>query len=256
MKQLLYRLWHDEQGILNFLLPAIGAAAGFLKKPRVQEIAGASAPILGGLAGGRAEGRQAETANLQDQTRLEALIQNQIAQQRLQHAGLGAQRAQFERDSPDVRFQQALRGNLAANVQDVGVQLPEHLKPYQIQFTGGLRPSALGAGGRNVGQQLAQLAASRLGRDTFETPNLPGAPTVPRLPQANFLDKLLGVAGPVTGLIGAVGAIGGRQPQPTQGSIIDPDLLRPRLGPYDVEPPEPDLKDFRNPNLLFGPRMG
>jgi len=250
----LRRLWQDERGFVEFI-PMIADTVASLfnrkgKGEKAADVLSQLGPVLSDLATGRARGRQQETTNLQDQAELEARIQNQIAQQQLQRASLGAQRAQFELNAPTTRFQQGLRGNLAANVQDVRVRVPDRIKPYLIEFTGGLRPSALGQGGRDIGQRLAQLAAQRIGQDTFEVPDLPSPPSIPGLPQANFLDKVLSVAGPAAGLIGAIPP---RQPQ-SQGAIrggLDPDLLRPRIEPFEDDP---FAKNLRERVPLFGPR--
>jgi hypothetical protein len=198
----------------------------------IGSVAGAAAPILGGLARGRAEGQQRDIGNQQNQAALErqlyeATTRNQLqqGQQGLQRGQLGAQRAEFERDSPGVRFNQAMRGNLAQNLQDVQLNVPDRVKGSLVTYSGGLRPSAIGEGGRAAGAQLAGLGSSMMGKDTFELPTMPELSQAPSaqglaLPKSNWLDKLLGVAGPAAGLIGAFGGRGQQQAPPP--GIMDP----------------------------------
>ena len=154
--------------------------------------------------------------------------QQQAEQQRAQ---LGGQRAAFERDSPNVRFGQAMRGNFAANAQDVTLDVPDRVKGSLVTYGGGLRPSAFGEGGRAAGRQLAEIGSSRMGQDTFELPTVSQAPRPAGLPKDNALDKLLAIAGPAAAF---GGALGNRGPQGGGGLVqggVSPELLRAAVAP-------------------------
>ena len=187
-------------GLLGKAAPALGAAGS----------------VMSGIGAGRAEGRQAEATANQNQGRAQADIYRALADAIMRQGTLGQQKAEFERDSPNVRFGQAMRGNLAANMQDVSMQVPDRLKPYMVNFSGGLRPSAIGAGGRAAGQQLADLGSGMMGKDSFELPNLPAPPQTPDMPQAGWLDKFLNIAGPAASAVGVLGPMIGRRGQNQQ----------------------------------------
>lgn len=163
--------------------------------------------LLGGLSGGRQRGKaqEAQLAQGQDQTR--ARLYDILTSNLLRQSQLGAERAQFERDSPSVRFGQALRGGLAANMQDASVNVPSRWAPSKVSVGGGLRPSAIGPQGREAGSKLSELALSQMGKDTFSIPNLPPPPGLnpAGMPRANFLDKFLGIAGPAASFTGLLG---------------------------------------------------
>ena len=173
--------------------------------------------VLSGIGQGRAEGRAAEATANQNQGRAQADIYNSLVSALMRQGELGQQKATFERDSPNVRFGQAMRGNLAANLQDVSMNVPDRLKPYMVNFSGGLRPSALGEGGRAAGQQLAQIGQGQMGKDSFSVPNLPAPPSLPDMPDSSWLDTFLNIAGPAAGAVGALGPLFGRRAQNEQG---------------------------------------
>ena len=168
------------------------------------------ADVVGGLAGGRAEGQQTDITNQQNQALRELMAWQAQQQAEQQRAQLGGERAQFERDSPNVRFGQAMRGNFAANAQDATVDVPDRVRGSLVTYGGGLRPSAFGEGGRAAGRQLAEIGSSRMGQDTFELPTVSQAPRPAGLPQDNWFDKFLEYAG--YGAAGA-GALGGGRGQ-------------------------------------------
>ena len=213
-------------------------------------ILSAAGSLFGGMAGGRAEGRQHEILNTQAQNQLqqrlfEAILNSTLQQEGygLQRSRLGADRAEFERDSPNVRFQQALRGGLAQNLQDVGVNAPSRIPV--TQFSGGLRPSAMGSTAREAGGRMADIGLENMGQDTFDiadAPTLPSAPQFQGLPQASGFDKFLQFAGPGLGLAGLLGGgMGWGQQTPntaSTGSVVNPDLLRPGAGGFGQSFPD------------------
>ena len=247
-------------------LSLAAAAPGIMSK--IAGVAGAVAPVVGEFAKGRAEGQQRDIGNQQNQSELQQRLFQAILQAQQGQARLGQERAQFERDSPDVRFGQAMRGNLAQNLQDVSLSGGSpRLQKSIVNYGGGLRPSAIGEGGRAAGAQLAGIGSSMMGKDTFNIPDLPQAPQIPGLPQSNWLDKLLGVAGPALGFAGALGPqqqqvappVTG-QPDETISGITNPDLMRrglfnpgaPKLRPdgtYDESNAAQDNARFLDPRL-------
>ena len=186
----------------QFLLPALGS-------------------VLGGLAGGRAQGRQsAAQTNLQrDQlatqqygTQQNALIQALLAAENanMGRANLDLNRRQFQLSAPGQRGQNAVRGDMMANAQDVSISHPRATLP---QISGGMRPSMLSGNTRALGQDMSRQALlQQLKGDNFEDvpqQNWGGAvlkpPSQTPLPQGNWFDKFLGVAAPIAAIGGAFG---------------------------------------------------
>ena len=166
-------------------------------------------PILGGLLEGRGQGRQAEAQQGQTDDRIRAEL-----------AGLGAQRAEFERDSPVMRAQQAARGNFMQNYRSLG---------------GRSMGQGFGQQAREAGDKLGHLGVEQLGNDTFEVPGLS------ERPQANAFDKILGVAAPLASIAGAF------PPPPPEG--LSQGLLQGQ--PPEEEPPVPNFGGNRFPRVRF-----
>jgi len=236
--------------------------AGFLPIPgagalsKIASIGANAAPVLGGLAASRAQGRlaEADTTMSRDRLALErAGMGNDEAYRSWQgqnDLGLTSTRAnndalaqefaarmglnEAEATRPDLRASQVIRGDLMHNVQDVNI--PDNARVNVAHISGGIRPSALGPNTREAGARLSDLGLSKLGHE-----DLPSAPTFSRyaptaaptsgplpglssLPQAGFMDKLLGVATPALALAGAVG----KSMPPKMGSpggVINPDAM-------------------------------
>lgn len=185
--------------------PALAAAlggAGALGK--IGGIAKSVAPVLGGLAKGRAEGRVADTNAQQTQDRLgldRARMMNQALQDEFQNkVGLAGTEAQLL----DTRATQARRGDLLANVQDV--HIPDNGRVAVQHWSGGVRPSALGPNARAAGARLSDTALAKMGHEGL--PSAPGMsgniPGVTPLQGGGFMDKLIGAAGAATSLGGAI----------------------------------------------------
>ena len=197
-----------------------GALKGAGVAGKVLKGVGAAAPILGGLASGRAEGRQAEAQQGQRDDQIRA----QLAQ-------LGAQRAEFERDSPVARAQQAARGNFMQNYRSLG---------------GRSMGQGFGQQAQEAGDKLGHLGVEQLGKDTFAVPELS------QRPQANALDKILSVAGPVAAGAGALqGLTFGRGPQelPAQSTAGMLAQMPGQTG-SQLPPPEEELDpNFNTPRF-------
>ena len=219
---------------------------------RAGQIAGAVGPVLQGLTEGRSQGKlnDLNAAVLQgqltgDRAQTEARLYEAILSSILAQGRMGQEKAAFERDSPDVRFRQAMRGDLAANFTPYTAQVPDRLKPYMVNIQGGPQ---LSDAGRAAAANYRDLGAANLGKDTYNVPNLPPPPQLPPMPdmpnlQAGWLDKLLGIGGAAAGTLGALGPILSRPaPAPTQtGGILNPDLLKPNLSSGLVAPRDPTL---------------
>lgn len=246
-------------------LPAILGTVG--------KVAGAAAPVLGGIAAGRSQGKQTE-ANLnqqQDQARqqlYQTLVNAQLGRYNAQNnaaLGLGslnAQKAKFELDAPQQRFNQAMHGNYAANVQDVQANVPDKLKNYLVTYSGGLRPSAFGEGGRAAGRQLADLATAAMGKDTFQIPematlpDMPAAPGLTPLPKAGAIDRILGIAGPAAGFAGALGGLLGSSGPTGPSKYTTPGA--PVLSQTDMaylQGQSPELEDPTKQQAFFNPGL-
>lgn len=227
--------------------PALGAALGGIGMGgkvmsglgTVGKVGGALSPVVGGIAKGRAEGRQAETDNLMAHDRM---VQQAIQQEFANKLGL----AGTEANMLDLRANQARHGDLQANVQDV--HIPDNERVHIPHWTGGVRPSALGPNARAAGQRLSDTALAKMGNEGLPTAPVPH---ISPLPQAGFADKLLGAVGPALGIAGAFpqspnqGATGGPQRMGMPGAPIlspgdlgfwrqnNPKLLPPGQFPED-----------------------
>lgn len=168
---------------------------------KVLDLASSAAPVLGGMASGRAAGKQAENQEAQTQDQLRQRMWEAQTQNILQRSRLMQDQATMQRDSPTIRAQQAARGDMQANIQDVNIPGNERLKVQH--FSGGMRPSAMGSNARAAGAGLSSIALQNMGKDSFEVPNLPAPPDLTALQKSGFLDKLLSGASGAAGLLGA-----------------------------------------------------
>jgi len=119
-------------------------------------------------------GQQAATAR----DRALTDIWNIGGEQKLKAGDLDLRQRQFGLDATDQRAQQAIRGGLMANLQDVGLGAPKGINV--TSFSGGLRPSAMGAGAREFGTIMGQQAldAQRAGGEKFDKIDFGAAPTL------------------------------------------------------------------------------
>jgi hypothetical protein len=243
------RTGQDRQYFWNFVIPAV-------------------ASLIGNIAGGRSQGKQAASST--------ALQQDQIANQRYgtqqqatMNALLGAsnenlrtadtdlERRKYTLDAPDQRGATAVKGDLMSRAQDVNITHPRATIPT---ITGGARPSMLSPETRQLGQSMTRNAlAQQLAGDTFTdvpqqdwkggvlTPPQPNAQ-----PTSNWFDKFLSVAGPIAGAAGAV-ATG---QQESQSNDIIQELLKRVMagqaqggqtpgGPLGTPPFNPNLGNWQ-----------
>lgn len=172
-------------------------------------------PFLGPIGGvasaltqGRGAGRQAEAEQL--------ARQQQVA----------LQAALFNRQAPGARATAGVRGDILANAQ------PGQFTGTgrDLSFSGGLSPSLLSRGTRDLGRSMSRQALlSQLGRGGVADPyTFNTAPFQP--PRAGRLDKLLGG-------IGLAGGIGS--------------LFAPREDDDEDQPRQPINPRTRFPSLRF-----
>src|SRR2546426_904092 len=103
-------------GFLSGLKKALPAIGGIVAAPftggasllgTLGSVAGAAAPIIGGMAAGRAQGKQAETNNQAMVDQLRQRAYEAQSRNALDLSQLGANKTAFEASAPNNRFQQA-----------------------------------------------------------------------------------------------------------------------------------------------------
>ena len=191
----------------------VTAGKGFLTKEGMQ---GAST-IAGNIAKQKAAGREIEaTLNIRnDQNRLQAHDSAQDAE--FQNANavtnqqqLALQQKEFTEKALTGRYNQAMQGAAAMNMQDVKASRPKGIP--NISFSGGLRPTAFGAEGKAAGAELNRQAMLRMMQgdkfDPMTAPKMLGQFQTAALPQETAVDKMLAA-------ISMGGAFGGMLPDGT-----------------------------------------
>jgi hypothetical protein len=183
----------------------------------------AGGQAAGNLAAAREAGRQVEAGNIttQDQQRLSA---EQLAENAHQNRGdLDLKRRDETRTAQNDAFRNALRSALALNTQDVSANRPEGVP--NISFSGGARPSAIGAQGRQAAELVNQRALDTLmnpDEDYYEMPDVETfAPSA--LPKASGVDTALGVAG---GVASVLGSLQQQEAARQQGSLVQQLIAR------------------------------
>lgn len=166
------------------------------------DIISAGGQVAGQAAAGRAAGRERE-ALLNNQRDQLSGSQYSTAQQALMNAGtLDLQRQQFQENSRGGRAKQALIGSLLQGLQDVNISVPG-IKTAQV--SGGLRPSAIGAGGRAAAGELEKQALLKmLQGDEFTGGDILSMPGLTPMPQAGRLDSILSTLGTAGSIAGAI----------------------------------------------------
>jgi hypothetical protein len=202
-------------------------------------IINAGAQVGAAYAANKAQGRvlEAQANQAQDRTAqsgyatdksldLEALVRAYAAEQERAAGILKEHEARLA--APQSRASNAVRGDILANVQDVGVSAPPGVNV--TSFSGGLRPSLLSANSRMLGQQMSKEALlSALNNDTptpfssmprVDLSSITGrsAPEQTALPQASNLDKVMEQIGLWGGIASGIGTAMNQQPT-TAGTI-------------------------------------
>lgn len=169
---------------------------------------GLAGQVAAAKSAGRAEGRAQEATiaqgtdatnsrNYQTEQNANLLAAQLAAANALDRSRLGI-------EAPQARTKQALLGDLIANLKDVQIQGPAHLP--QINISGGLRPSALGAGAQAAGKGLTAQALQALlsGSDVPAATDFQGAvmkaPELTPTPQGGKTDTFLNYLATIGGL--------------------------------------------------------
>lgn len=171
--------------------------------------------ILGGITGGRSQGRATEIGVTQDQDAAALdrarLAEQQAARQqrdRYDEAGLDLDRREYTDKSRSQGYDDRLRGGLLEGLQDFSVEAPEGVPVGKI--SGGLRPSAM-IGKEALGREMARSAIQRnIDGPRFsaiERVNGPQVPNLSQLPKAGKLDSFLNIAGLIANLAGGAGEV-------------------------------------------------
>ncbi len=175
------------------------------------QVIGAGAQIANAYAQSRAQGRAAEATLNQRQDAgaqnayatdksldMEALIRGYQAELDKAKGQLAEYDTQLK--APGQRAANSVRGDILANVQDVGVSAPAGVNV--TSFSGGLRPSLLSGNSRALGQQMSKEALMDA-LDGAPTPfsDMPAvdlsaitnrsAPAQTALPQESGMDRVL-----------------------------------------------------------------
>jgi hypothetical protein len=169
------------------------------------------AQLAGSIAASKAQGRAAEATINQRQDQgaqnayatdksldLEALVRGYQAE--LDKAKGELSEYDQRLSAPQSRAANSVRGDILANVQDVGVSAPDGVNV--TSFSGGLRPSLLSGNSRALGGQMSKeaLLDALSGAPTPFSDMAPvdlssitgrAAPEQTELPQASGMDKVL-----------------------------------------------------------------
>jgi hypothetical protein len=197
------------------------------------QLISAGSQIANAYAQSKAQGRAAEaTINQRQDTGaqnayatdksldLEALVRGYAAELDRAKGQLAEHEARLT--APQSRAANSVRGDILANVQDVGVNAPAGVNV--TSFSGGLRPSLLSGNTRALGGQMSKEALlDALSGTPTPYSDLPAvdlssitgrtAPAQTPLPQPSGMDKVMEQIGLWGGL--AAAGLGGQQPPNT-----------------------------------------
>jgi hypothetical protein len=230
----------DENDILTQIANQLLAKQGQSQSNPIADIG----TVLGRAAEGRAAGVSAQNNT--------ALASGDLSNRLYQSA---LDRTKLQAALPGFRAQQAVTGDQIANTQDVGVQAPSWIQPHVTTFTGGRRPSNLGANARAAGAALSNIGASNIGKDT-----LPAVPTAPEMKDGGVLGNILGGGALGAGILAALTKGSGGS-----GGVIDFnkiwDAWKNREGgdnqafPFIPDGSEGDVPDTETNTTPLGPQQ-
>lgn len=157
---------------------------------------------------GRTAGRAATAnANLdRDETairRADAMQKNQLAAEQL-----GLQQREFGIDADKARLLQAIKLGALGGLQDVEINVPDEVKPYMAQISGGGRPSAIANRAAIVEAMQPRILRSLMEGEKFAPIKLADMPELTPTPKPGGLDKVLTGAGIAGTAIDALGESG------------------------------------------------
>lgn len=198
------------------------------------------APVIAsgiGMAGQIAAQRSAANANARQQQFDANQVQDNFDQRNYaaqQNATLTAgsmaeaarlKRAQLGLDAPEQRTRQALWGDIVGNISDAKINgLGAHIP--KVSVSGGLRPSLIGAGGREAGKllQTQALQALMTGSDIPEMPDFSSLvltpPEATPQPQAGASDRWMNILATIGQISQAANTV--NQMRPRGGSSQAP----------------------------------
>jgi hypothetical protein len=192
-------------GFMDFLKGAGKVGLGFLTGGPVGAIASGVGQVLGAASGGKNDAKMAGAQI--DQTGNNQLLSQYGLQQNAQmnQGQLDLQRKQFSEGAEASRMKRALVGSLLGNMQDFDISMPGIPK---AQMSGGLKPSTLGQGGRDISAEMVARALSQIrSGDQFQGGNILPAPTL-ATPQKPSTGGFMDTAALIASLGGALGSAG------------------------------------------------
>jgi hypothetical protein len=204
--------------------------------------------VAGAIAEGRQGQRETDTASTitRDSQGINAQGQNDNA--RAQAAQIEMQQKEEQRVALNNAYQNAIRSSLAMNMTDVQFNRPEGVASSGM--TGGARPSALGAQGRQAAGLMNAKALEMLMAPEKLTPlPMPSPYTLNELPKSNGVDTALGIAGTLGNVLTASQA---RNDTVNQNSLIR-DLLRASQQATTAPAAQPQGLTMPNGQPGFGP---
>lgn len=217
--------WSTLAGIGGAIAAPFTGGLSLLAGPAVSALTGGGSSNPTNPNVGTTAGNIGQTAGSIEQQRLNALIQQTLAQQRQDQ--LNQSRALLGLSAPASEAHNSVQGDILANAQDFSLSgLPKGVTVPTM--SGGLRPSLLSPASRALGANMSRNALLN---------NLSGkdVPALTPLPAASAYDKILqGVAqgggflnaanGLFNGATGGTGQITGFVPgDVTNGPMIDPE---------------------------------
>lgn len=150
--------------------------------------------VASGLAGGAQKGREGQNNNAIQQ----ALFAQQENQNKyragVENAGIDLERRKFAQGSQSDAYKKAIQSALGMNLQDAHVNRPKGVP--NISYSGGLRPSALGAEGRAASSELNKQAMLKLmnGEKFDELPQYQGT-AAPTYKGPGAFENIMGTVG-------------------------------------------------------------
>ena len=198
---------------LELTLNSLDTAQAWL--PAVLAALPAVGKLIGGITGGRSDGRakEIEVVQGQDAASLDRALLAEEQAARQQNAGfdeadLDLKRREYADKSRTTGYGDRLQGGLLQGLQDFSIEAPEGVNVGKI--SGGLRPSAM-IGKEALGRDMARSAIQRElegpGFTAVDRVNGPDIPGLSELPKAGKLDSFLNIAGLIANLVGGAGEI-------------------------------------------------
>jgi len=199
----------------------------------------ATLPMIAGtaassIASGIQANREKKNKNAADQAAFN-LQERNAAENALQNrAGIDLQQRAFSQGAQTDAYKKALQSALAMNVQDAKISRPPGMN--QFNFTGGLRPSALGEQGKLAAETMNKLAMEKLmnGEKFAPLPALERT-AAPEYKNAGFWENLMGGIGAVGNAVSGAQSLGQQNDFQSKITKAIEGLSKPQL------PSQPDL---------------